>query len=100
MWDILKSSRANVVMNLGYEDFASIEVEKMIKSSNVDHYVINIDIFDVFETSVDIYKIKELEKALNEIKEEIEFLYDNIPLYNQDEIDEFLEDFQEKLNSL
>lgn len=100
MWDILKSARTNVVMNLGYEDFATIEVEKMIKASNVDHYVINIDIYDVFETSVDIYKIKELEKALNEIKEEIEFLYDNIPLYNQDEIDEFLEDFQEKLSSL
>lgn len=100
MWDILKSTRANVIMNIGYEDFATIEVEKMIKTNNVDHYVINIDIFDVYETSVDIYKLNELEKALEIIKEEIEFLYDNIPLYNQEELDEFLESFQEKLNSL
>jgi hypothetical protein len=100
MWDILKSTRANVIMNIGYEDFATIEVEKMIKTNNVDHYVINIDIFDVYETSVDIYKLNELEKALEIIKEEIEFLYDNIPLYNQEELDEYLESFQEKLNSL
>lgn len=100
MWDILKSTRANVIMNIGYEDFATIEVEKMIKTNNVDHYVINIDIFDVYETSVDIYKLNELEKALEIIKEDIEFLYDNIPLYNQEELDEYLESFQEKLNSL
>ncbi len=100
MWDILKSSRANVIMSIGYEDFASIEVEKMIKTNNVDHYVINIDIFDVYETNVDIYQINELEKALETIKEEIEFFYDNIPLYNQEEIDDYLEAFQEKLNSL
>lgn len=100
MWDILKSTRANVIMNIGYEDFATIEVEKMIKTNNVDHYVINIDIFDVYETSVDIYKLNELEKALEIIKEDIEFLYDNIPLYNQEELDEYLESFQENLNSL
>ncbi len=100
MWDILKPTRANVIMNIAYEDFANIEVEKMIKTNNIDHYVIIIDIFDVYETNVDIYQLKELEKALETIKEEIEFLYDNIPLYNQNELDEYLESFQDKLNSL
>lgn len=100
MWDILKPTRANVIMNIAYEDFANIEVEKMIKTKNIDHYVIIIDIFDVYETNVDIYQLKELEKALETIKEEIEFLYDNIPLYNQNELDEYLESFQDKLNSL
>lgn len=100
MWDILKPTRANVIMNIAYEDFANIEVEKMIKTKNIDHYVIIIDIFDVYETNVDIYQLKELEKVLETIKEEIEFLYDNIPLYNQNELDEYLESFQDKLNSL
>ena len=98
MWEIKKSQRNNVVMILEYQDFASIEVTKKEKGPLFE-YTINVNIFDVLESQVSAYELKEVEMKLTAIKKQIEELYEDIPLFDNDELDRWITDFEDTFNS-
>lgn len=100
MWEQLKIKHPSVIMYVGYEDFATIEVEKKVSpSSNIFHYMINIEIIDVTSQCVDVYKLTDIEKMMRTIRKEIEQLYEDIPLLSQEQIDDWIDDFIDILNS-
>ncbi|MDD6302111.1 MAG: hypothetical protein PUA56_02205 [Bacillales bacterium] len=100
MWEQLKIKHPSVIMYVGYEDFATIEVEKKVSpSSNIVHYMINIEIIDVTSQCVDVYKLTDIEKMMRTIRKEIEQLYEDIPLLSQEQIDDWIDDFIDILNS-
>ena len=98
MWEPKQIKHPSILMSLEYEEFASIEVEKRIKGA-IAQFVISINIFDIIEDSVVTFDLREVEKALSCIKKQIEELYDKIPLFDDDDLDEWIESFQENLSS-
>lgn len=96
MWEQKKSKHPTIILCLEYEEFASIEIEKILKGS-IPQYTINVDVYNIINDSVILYDLKDVEKALNEIKKSIEELYEDIPLMNDDEITSWVEEFQDCL---
>ena len=99
MWESKKSKHPTIIMSLEYEEFALIEVEKIFKGS-LPQYIIDIDIYDVLNDSIICYELKEVQKALEVIKKEIEELYDDIPLFDDVELKKWIDDFQFEISSL
>ena len=95
MWEQLKPRNQDMIINASYEDFASIQVErrKNKNSEDIVHYLVTVRINDITEQCLDLYKFDEVEKALAFIRREIEELYDNIPLYTDEEIEDWVENF-------
>ncbi len=99
MWEQLKSKHPSVIIYAKLDDFATIEVEKKVsKTSDLTHYVINIDIFDVTTQCVDIYRLDDVEKAMVKIRKKIEELYDDIPMYDEEEISNWIDEFIEEID--
>lgn len=95
-WTQKKSNMPSVMMSLDLEDFASIEVEKKtLKNLSIKQYVINVDVKDVYTESFIIDELSMAEKALKEIKQEIEYLYDEIADMEEDEIRDWCDNFSE-----
>ena len=99
MWESKKSKHPTIIMSLEYEEFCLIEVEKIFKGS-LPQYIIDIDIYDILNDSIICYELKEVERALGIIKKEIEELYDDIPLFGEDELKKWVGDFQFEISSL
>lgn len=101
MWKQLKPTHATVILNTEFEDFASIEVEKMnTKSTSIVHYVIGINIYDITEQSIDVYKGEDIERVLRTLKKEIEELYEEIADYEKEDIDDWVDRFCELLTEI
>ena len=98
MWEIKKSQRSNVVMILEYQDFAHIEVSKKEKGPMCE-YLIEVDIYDVYESSVVSYELKDVEEKLKGIKKQIEELYEDIPLFDEFQLEVWISTFEETFNA-
>lgn len=98
MWQQVNTKRANIILNLEYDDdFASIEVEKHEKSG-VICFTLNVQVYPYIDTSLDIYKMDDLSRILKFIKEEVEYLDDNLDDMSADEEAEWKENFLRKIN--
>lgn len=97
MWEQIKSKHPSVMMKLEYEEFASIEVEKTI-SGSISKYVINVEIYDICNDSCTFFDLREVESSLKRIKKEIEELYNEIPLFDDNDLENWVEDFHDLLN--
>lgn len=99
MWNQVKPSTPNTLMVVEYEDFATIEVvKKTNKTNSITHYTFNIDIVDVTEQSIDIYKLEDIENVMTRVKAAIEELYDEIPAMSNDDIEMWIDNFLELCN--
>ena len=97
MWEQIKSKHPSVMMKLEYEEFANIEVEKTI-SGAISKYVINVEIYDICNDSCTFFDLREVESSLKIIKKEIEELYNEIPLFDDNDLENWVEDFHDLLN--
>ena len=97
MWEQIKSKHPSVMMKLEYEEFASIEVEKNINGA-ISKYVINVEIYDICNDSCTFFDLREVESSLKRIKKEIEELYNEIPLFDDNDLENWVEDFHDLLN--
>ena len=97
MWEQIKSKHPSVMMKLEYEEFANIEVEKTI-SGAISKYVINVEIYDICNDSCTFFDLREVESSLKRIKKEIEELYNEIPLFDDNDLENWVEDFHVLLN--
>ena len=97
MWEHIKSKHPSVMMKLEYEEFANIEVEKTI-SGAISKYVINVEIYDICNDSCTFFDLREVESSLKRIKKEIEELYNEIPLFDDNDLENWVEDFHDLLN--
>lgn len=97
MWEQIKSKHPSVMMKLEYEEFANIEVEKTI-SGAISKYVINVEIYDICNDSCIFFDLREVESSLKRIKKEIEELYNEIPLFDDNDLENWVEDFHDLLN--
>ena len=97
MWEQIKSKHPSVMMKLEYEEFANIEVEKTI-SGAISKYVINVEIYDICNDSCTFFDLREVESSLKRIKKEIEELYNEIPLFDNNDLENWVEDFHDLLN--
>lgn len=97
MWAQLKSNHPSVIMKLEFEEFASIEVEKTLKGV-IPQYVVNVDIYDIGSDSCVLFELKDIEKALKIIKKEIEELYNEIPLFDDSDIESWFDNFQDLMS--
>ncbi|MBE6132293.1 MAG: hypothetical protein E7180_02715 [Erysipelotrichaceae bacterium] len=97
MWEQIKSKHPSVMMKLEYEEFANIEVEKTI-SGAISKYVINVEIYDICNDSCTFFDLREVESSLKRIKKEIEELYNEIPLFDDNDLENWVEDFHDLLN--
>ena len=98
MWEQKKSKHPSVIVMMEYDDFASIEVEKT-KKGNIFQYIVNIDVYNIYTDSAIFYDLKDIESALKVIKKQIEELYEDIPLFSDDDITNWIEDFQDIVSS-
>ncbi len=99
MWEQLKPTHPEAIIYAKFEDFATIEVEKKkSRNSDIVHYMVNVRIIDITDQCFDIYKLDELEKALSVIRQEIEDLYNNIPLYTDIQIEHWIDEFCDKIS--
>lgn len=100
MWEQGKSKYANVIMDLKYEDFAELIIEKRIpKGSTLAVYELRIMIFeDILEEKWTYHQMKDLESVLVYVKKEIEELYNQIPLFDNDKLNDWLDRFIDKVN--
>lgn len=96
MWETLKSNQPNSILSLEYEEFASINVEKIQKGSLYE-YIVDINIYNLLEDSIVTYSMKELEKSLEFIKEKIEDLYNSYDSYSDIELNEWIDNFQDEI---
>jgi hypothetical protein len=96
MWNQEKPKRNNVIIYATFEDFANIEVEKRIKGS-LAHYEILIHVEDICDESIDLFSLDEVTKALSFVKEKIEKLYDDIPLMEDEDLEKWIEEFEEEI---
>lgn len=96
MWETLKLNQPNSILSLEYEGFASINVEKIQKGSLYE-YIVDINIYNLLEDSIVTYSMKELEKSLEFIKEKIEDLYNSYDSYNDIELNEWIDNFQDEI---
>ncbi len=97
MWEQIKSKHPSVMMKLEYEEFANIEIEKTI-SGAISKYVINVEIYDICNDSCTFFDLREVESSLKRIKKEIEELYNEIPLFDDNDLENWVEDFHDLLN--
>lgn len=97
MWEQIKSKHPSVMMKLEYEEFATVEVEKTI-SGAISKYVINVEIYDICNDSCTFFDLREVESSLKRIKKEIEELYNEIPLFDDNDLENWVEDFHDLLN--
>ena len=97
MWEQIKSKHPSVMMKLEYEEFANIEVEKTI-SGAISKYVINVEIYDICNDSCTFFDLREVESSLKRIKKEIEELHNEIPLFDDNDLENWVEDFHDLLN--
>ena len=97
MWEQIKSKHPSVMMKLEYEEFANIEVEKTI-SGAISKYVINVEIYDICNDSCTFFDLREVESSLKRIKKEIEELYNEIPLFDDNDLENWVEAFHDLLN--
>ena len=97
MWEQIKSKHPSVMMKLEYEEIANIEVEKTI-SGAISKYVINVEIYDICNDSCTFFDLREVESSLKRIKKEIEELYNEIPLFDDNDLENWVEDFHDLLN--
>lgn len=101
MWKQLRPTHATVILNTEFEDFASIEVEKInTKNTSISHYVIGINIYDITEQSVDVYKNEDIERVLRCVKNAIEELYEEIAEYSQEDIEDWVDHFCDLLTEI
>lgn len=97
MWEQIKSKHPSVMMKLEYEEFANIEVEKTINGA-ISKYVVNVEIYDICNDSCTFFDLREVESSLKRIKKEIEELYNEIPLFDDNDLENWVEDFHDLLN--
>lgn len=57
MWEQKKSKHPTIILCLEYEEFAAIEVEKILKGS-IPQYTINVDIYNIINDSMVLYDLK------------------------------------------
>lgn len=101
MWKQLKPSHQTVILHTEYEEFASIEVEKInSKNTSIARYVIYINIYDITEQNIDVYKLEDIEKTLIVLRKEIENLYEEIEENNVHEIEEWIDHFCDVISEL
>lgn len=100
MWEQGKSKYANEIMDLKYEDFAELIIEKRIpKGTTLAVYELRIMIFeDILEEKWTYHQMKDLESVLVYVKKEIEELYNQIPLFDNDKLNDWLDRFIDKVN--
>lgn len=97
MWNVKKNTKANIVMESEFEDFASLLVEKKFKES-IPYFTLDINIYDVLHEDLDFYKLDDLSNILKFVKNDIEYLYKNINTMSDDEYYSFIDDFKQKIN--
>ncbi len=97
-WTTKKTNLPSVMISLEYDDFATVEVEKKkMKNSSLMQYVISVEIKDLFCESFIIDDFQEVEKALKEIKTQIEILYDNLDEYDEEDLNDWCEVFSDTI---
>lgn len=98
MWEQIKTTRNNVVLNLNYEDFATIEVEKKTNNKGILFYEISFHLEDVTDQSIICYKLAEVSKVLEKAKILIEELFVEKDDFTQEELYNWLDEFVENIN--
>lgn len=99
MWESVKSKQPTVILALEFEDFARIEVEKTLKGT-IPQYGVAVEIFDYMSDLITLYALKDVESALETIKNAVETFYDEMPLMNDQEIEEWVDTFQDSLSAI
>lgn len=98
MWKDLKTKKSNTILCLEYEEFAYVEIDK-IKKDNINFFSLELEIYDTYNNNFVLYKMDDVLKVLSVFKEEVEQLYDRFNDLSKKELDDFLDDLDEKLNN-
>ena len=97
MWEIKKNNQANVIMELEFEEFSHVIVTKNDKKP-IKEYQIEVEIFDIYETTFSTFTLKDVEEKMKIIKKQIEELYEDIPLFDTLEIEHWISEFEDELS--
>lgn len=99
MWEQIKNRTPTMILALSFEDFAEITVEKRTnKNATQSFYEVSINVFDITEQGLSFNDFKSLEKILQVAKNEIEDLYNKIPLFDEEAIESWCDAFIDKIN--
>lgn len=97
MWEIKKNNKANVIMELECDDFASLRIEKKTRNS-VECYILYLNIYSILNEELLFYNMNDLTKVLTYAKKSIEDFEQNIDSMTDDEYDIWIEKFLQKIN--
>lgn len=99
MWKQIEANKTGIIISLNYNDFAYIEVEKRTNNKGVLLYEVNFQINDVTNQSVVCYNINDVKTILENCKENIEDLYENVENMSDSDIYDWLDEFVEVINN-
>lgn len=97
MWETKKNKRPNVVMELEYKDFASLRVEKN-NQGKIPSYTLFINIYSILNEQLVFYKLEDMSDILTYIKKSIEKFYAEYDEMSDEEYDNFIDEFLQKIN--
>ncbi len=97
MWETKKNTRANVIMELEYNDFASLRVEKN-NQGKIPSYTLFINVYSIINEQLVFYKLEDMSDILTYIKKSIEKFYNEIDDMSDDEYDNFIDEFLQRIN--
>ena len=89
----------NEILSLNYRDFASLKVTKKTDKLNVICYELVVEIFAITEQSLDIYNLGDVEEILTKIKRSIEKLYSQIGLFEEEDLTNWVKEFEDMIAS-
>ena len=92
-WVNMIKKNENEILSLNYRDFASLKVTKKTDKLNVICYELVVEIFAITEQSLDI------EEILTKIKRSIEKLYSQIGLFEEEDLTNWVKEFEDMIAS-
>ena len=98
-WVNMIKKNENEILSLNYRDFASLKVTKKTDKLNVICYELVVEIFAITEQSLDIYNLGHVEEILTKIKRSIEKLYSQIGLFEEEDLTNWVKEFEDMIAS-
>ena len=98
-WVNMIKKNENEILSLNYRDFAALKVTKKTDKLNVICYELVVEIFAFTEQSLDIYNLGDVEEILTKIKRSIEKLYSQIGLFEEEDLTNWVKEFEDMIAS-
>ncbi len=99
IWEMNENKKSNMILDIAYGDFATIKIEKKVNNKGISFYEVEFHIEEVTDQTITTYSLKEITSVLENAKNMIEDLFDDIEEYSQKDLYDWLEDFCETINN-